>query len=111
MFVFMGEKKKWKSDKFVMKKSSKCHVGQVYLFLETKRRKKDGNSKNTKNLTKVYGKGENLEVHALNGAGPLFPWKKANLSLSSDHPDPQIYITASDWRGGLPDVRQGLCGR
>ena len=45
---FMGEKKKWKSDKFVMKKSSKCHVGQVYLFLETKRRKKDGNSKNRK---------------------------------------------------------------
>lgn len=38
------------------------------------------------NLTKVYGKGEN-EVHALNGAY-LFPWKKANLSLSSDHPDP-----------------------
>ena len=48
MFVFMEEKKKWKSDKFVMKKSSKCHVGQVYLFLETKRRKKDGNSKNRK---------------------------------------------------------------
>ncbi|MFQ7632777.1 MAG: sensor histidine kinase [Sellimonas intestinalis] len=48
LFVFMGEKKKWKSDKFVMKKSSKCHVGQVYLFLETKRRKKDGNSKNRK---------------------------------------------------------------
>ncbi len=37
------------------------------------------------NLTKVYGKGEN-EVHALNGVS--FPWKKANLSLSSDHPDP-----------------------
>ena len=42
-----------------MKKSSKCHVGQVYLFLETKRRKKDGNSK-IENLTKVYGKGENV---------------------------------------------------
>ena len=37
------------------------------------------------NLTKVYGKGEN-EVHALNGVS--FSVEKANLSLSSDHPDP-----------------------
>ena len=32
MFVFMGEKKKWKSDKFVMKKSIEVSCGAGILI-------------------------------------------------------------------------------
>ena len=60
------------------------------------------------NLTKVYGKGEN-EVHALNGV--FFRGKRRICLYHRIIRIRQIYITASDWRGGSPDVRQGLCGR